>query len=144
MSISVLAERLVSAYNAKDADAFAGLFEVGAEFVNVMGDRQRGRSQIGGAHEHAFATVLAGTSLQLERLDVSAVADGVELGVMEWRRERAADAPPVGVPAGRGVFSLVARRQTVDPEVPGKESWLLAAASNVPVTPVPVPPRQQD
>ena len=142
MPVTELAQQLVNAYNAKDAAAFAALFDQEAEFVNVMGDRQRGRHQIHQAHEHAFATVLAGTSLSLEGLDVTALSDDVELGVMQWRRERAADAPTVGAPAGTGVFSLVARRtaEATGADRPRSYGWRLVAASNVPVMPVPGPP----
>lgn len=123
-----LAQRLVEAYNGKDADAFGSLFTADAQFVNVTGDRRRGCADIAESHRQAFATVLAGTSLDQEGLDVETVGDDLEIGVLAWRRERAVDAPPVGAPAGTGVMTLVARRESGD--------WRLAAASNVPVVPV--------
>jgi hypothetical protein len=82
-----------------------------AEFVNVMGDRQRGQANIAESHLHAFATVLAGTRLSVEKLDVLAVSDDVQVGLMEWRRRRTEDAPVIGAPEGTGVFSLVAHRR---------------------------------
>ena len=132
MGVVELADRLVAAYNDKDAEAFAALFTDDAEFVNVRGDRTRGRAGIAEGHQWAFSSVLAGTSLVKESLDVTPVTDDVELGVLGWRRERSSDAPPAGAPAGTGVFTLVARR--------GADAWRLAAASNVPVIAPPATP----
>lgn len=132
MGVQQLACSLVDAYNAKDAEAFGLLFTNDAQFVNVLGDRRRGRAEIVESHRHAFATVLAGTSLNAEALDVETVSKDLEIGVLEWRRERSADAPAVGAPAGTGVFTLVARRDG--------DRWRLAAASNVPVTQPPGAP----
>lgn len=127
-----LAHGLVEAYNGKDAEAFGALFTDDAQFVNVLGDRRRGRDEIAESHRQAFTTVLAGTSLCREGLDVAALGSDLEVGVLEWRRERAADAPPAGAPAGTGVMTLVARRDS--------DGWRLAAASNVPVTEPPGAP----
>jgi uncharacterized protein (TIGR02246 family) len=132
MGVRDLARDLVDAYNDKDAEAFGSLFTDDAQFVNVLGDRRRGRVEIAESHRHAFTTVLAGTSLSAEGLDVEALGNDLEVGVLEWRRDRAADAPPVGAPAGTGVFTLVARRDG--------DRWRLAAASNVPVTQPPGAP----
>lgn len=132
MGVQELARGLVEAYNVKDADAFGSLFTDDAQFVNVLGDRRRGRAEIAESHRHAFTTVLAGTSLRPEGLDVEALGNDLEIGVLEWRRDRAADAPPVGAPAGTGIMTLVARRDG--------DGWRLAAASNVPVTEPPGAP----
>ncbi|MCW2678070.1 MAG: hypothetical protein JWR70_3110 [Modestobacter sp.] len=129
MAIEDLAQQLVEAFNAKDAEAFGALFVDDAEFVNIFGARMRGRDGITDGHRQVFGTALNGTTLTLEGLDTMALGPDAAVGHATWRRDRDADAPASALPPGRGVFTLVGR-QTGD-------GWKLVAATNVAVA---IPP----
>jgi uncharacterized protein (TIGR02246 family) len=118
-----LAQRLVDAFNDKDADAFAALFTEDAEFVNIFGGRMRGREGIAAGHRHVFATALTGSVLTMDALDVLPVGDDVAVCHLGWTRGRTPEATEATLPPGAGIFTLVGRRDG--------DEWRLAAATNV-------------
>ena len=107
-----------------------------AEFVNIFGMRMRGRAGIKAGHAHAFAVLLAGTTLRTVHVDLKPVGNDVAVLHQEWKRERDPDAAPSSLPPGSGILTLVAHRSGGD--------WKLVAATNVAIAAQPggpPPPR---
>jgi uncharacterized protein (TIGR02246 family) len=125
VTIQDLAQQLVVAFNAKDAEAFGALFADDAEFVNIFGARMHGRDGIVEGHRQVFGTALNGSTLTLEGLDTMALGPDAAVAHATWRRDRDADATAATLPPGRGVFTLVGQRTG--------DGWKLAAATNVAV-----------
>jgi uncharacterized protein (TIGR02246 family) len=132
MGSAALADRLAAAFNDKDAGAFAALFAEDAEFVNIFGQRMRGRAGIEAGHRVVFEKLLHGSRLTMREVDVMALGDDHALVHATWTRERLADAPPATLPPGTGIFTLVARR--------APDGWVLVGATNTQDVPPPGPP----
>ena len=59
-------QRMIDAWNAGDAAAFAAPFTDAADFVAFEGAHLKGRREIASFHQQIFATVVKGTRLQGE------------------------------------------------------------------------------
>jgi uncharacterized protein (TIGR02246 family) len=123
MGPTVLPARLAAAFNDKDADAFAQLFSDDAEFVNIFGQRMRGRAGIEAGHQVVFEKLLHGSRLTIDDVDVKELGDDHALMHATWTRERLADASPATLPPGTGIFTMVARRTA--------DGWELVGTTNV-------------
>ena len=65
-AIRAIHQRMIDAWNAGDAAAFAAPFTDDADFVAFEGTRLKGRRGIAALHQQMFDTVVKGTSLQGE------------------------------------------------------------------------------
>jgi uncharacterized protein (TIGR02246 family) len=65
-AIRAIHQRMIDAWNAGDAAAFAAPFTDDADFVAFEGTRLKGRRGIAAFHQQMFDTVVKGTSLQGE------------------------------------------------------------------------------
>jgi uncharacterized protein (TIGR02246 family) len=65
-AVRAIHQRMIDAWNAGDAAAFAGPFTDDADFVGFEGTRLKGRRGIAAFHQQMFDTVVKGTSLQGE------------------------------------------------------------------------------
>jgi uncharacterized protein (TIGR02246 family) len=81
-----LVDGFVRAWNSHDMKAFADLFTVDADFVNVAGMWWKGRAEIQAKHEESHATrfkttnlVSTGTSVRLLRGDIAVIHFSWEL-----------------------------------------------------------------
>lgn len=123
-----LAHRLVAAYNAGDADAFAALFDPDAVFVNIFGTRMPGRAEIAAGHRSGFRTRLAGTALTADELHVAVVHEATTVAHLSWTLRHTTAATAHTLPPCTGIFTLVAART-------GGDGWAFMAAANVRQTP---------
>ena len=116
------------AWNARDPDALASLFEDDAEFVNVTGLWWHDRPSIRKAHAYGLERIFNESKLSIEDTRVKRLSDDV---VVVHARMTLAGQSPIGKikrPGSRTtVFSFVARR--VDAR------WLCASAHNTDVVP---------
>jgi uncharacterized protein (TIGR02246 family) len=98
---------LIDTHNMHDAEALGALFTDDAEFVNIVGGRQTGRTAITNGHAAAFQGPLAGVVLKLVGVDAKRIAPDVVLAHAVWDRSLAADAGPRTLPPGSGLFTMV-------------------------------------
>lgn len=77
--INALLDEIHAAWQAGDAEAFAQAFSEDALFVAFNGSRLRGRSAIADFHAPAFATVLRGSRLVIDLVDIRTLSDGIYL-----------------------------------------------------------------
>lgn len=92
--------RLVAAFRAKDAEAFAELFTEEAEFVDITGVQVSQRQAIREIHAKLFADIMPGSRFDGAVTDARRLADTVVLCHATWtmmpnRVPGAASVPPV-------------------------------------------------
>ncbi len=117
-----------AAWNARDADALAALFEPDAEFVNVVGLWWHDREAIRRAHAYGLAVIFPDSTLAVVRTRAKALAEGVAVVHALMRLTGQSAVGDVRQPGERRtVFSFVMRR--------GAEGWRCASAQNTDVVP---------
>jgi len=106
-AIRALFQMLSDAWARGDGEAFASAFAVDADFVNMMAQALRGRSEIARHHAQIFATVYRGTTLRtidirirpirpdVATIETTAAVDGLD-------QERRAHALAVAVRSADG------------------------------------------
>ena len=118
----------VAAWNARDADGIAALFDDDAEFVNVVGLWWHDREAIRRAHAYGLARIFHRSTLRLGVVRVKPLAEGV--AVVHARMHLDGQTPVAGVarPQARAnVMTFVVRRTAA--------GWRCAAAHNTDVVP---------
>ena len=123
-----IAKAFTVAWNARDANALAALFEDDAEFVNVVGLWWHDREAIRRAHAYGLTRIFADSTLHAGATRVKPLADGVVLVQARMRLEGQTPVGATGLPGTRtNVFTFVMRR--------ARDGWLCAAAHNTDVVP---------
>jgi uncharacterized protein (TIGR02246 family) len=133
-AIRQIQERQADAWNRHDAGAYAKLFTVDGDVINVVGWWWRGRQEIESKLTAAFAFVFRDSKLTVTDVQVQFLSPSVAIAHVRWTME-GAKAPP-GVPAPReGIQLQVLTRQA--------GGWLIASFQNtnsVPEVPFPMGP----
>jgi uncharacterized protein (TIGR02246 family) len=123
-----IASLFAEAWNKRDPDALASLFEDDAEFVNVTGLWWHDRPSIRKAHAYGLERIFNESKLSVDETRVKRLSDDV---VVVHARMTLSGQSPIGKierPGSRmTVFSFVARRVG--------DQWLCAAAHNTDVVP---------
>ena len=118
----------VEAWNRRDPDRIAALFEPDAEFVNVTGLWWHDREAIRKAHAYGLTRIFEQSHLELVRVKVKRLTD--DIAVVHARMRLSGQTPVAGIAAPQprqNVFSFVVRR--------GPEGWRCASAHNTDVVP---------
>jgi len=119
------------AFNIRDVHGLGAIFTQNAEFVNIFGQRMRGRDGIESGHAHVFASALVATALAWTNLDTMRLGDDVAVIHAQWSRTRLSHATAASLPPGTGILTFVVEKTT--------EGWRIAAATNVQDAKPPVP-----
>jgi len=77
--VDLLTASMVDSWHARDSDGFAEHFHPDTVFVDVLGRVFRGRAKVAEVHRRNFATIHAGSRLELGRRSSELLADGVAL-----------------------------------------------------------------
>jgi uncharacterized protein (TIGR02246 family) len=118
----------VEAWNRRDADAIAGLFDEDAEFVNVVGIWWHDREAIRKAHAYGLARIFGGSTMRLGTVRVKRLGDDVAVVHARMTLEGQTSVAGVERPRPRAnVFSFVVRRAA--------GGWRCASAHNTDVVP---------
>jgi uncharacterized protein (TIGR02246 family) len=123
MEPTKLIDRLVDSFNTRNAPAFASLSDDNAKFVNIFGQRMRGRDGISAGHQIVVDTPLAGTHMMGTGVDVMPLGGSVVMMHATWIRERLPEATPATLAPGTGILTFVARKSA--------DVWTLVGAANV-------------
>ncbi len=118
----------IEAWNRRDADAIAALFDADAEFVNVTGLWWHDREAIRKAHAYGLATIFKDSTLRAGAVRVKMLSE--EIAVVHVRMHLSGQTPIAGVttPGTRmTVFSFVLHRTDA--------GWRCASAHNTDVAP---------
>lgn len=118
----------VEAWNQRDPDGIAALFEEDAEFVNVTGLWWHDRDAIRRAHAYGLERIFDRSALRLGGVRVKSLASDV--AVVHARMHLSGQTPVEGAPRPgprTTIMSFVVRRTT--------EGWRCAAAQNTDVVP---------
>lgn len=121
-------EAFVDAWNRRDAQALAALFDEDAEFVNVVGLWWHDRAAIERAHAYGLTRIFSQSTLKLVRTTVKHLRD--DIAVVHARMRLTGQTPIDGVEAPKprsNVFTFVVHRSGA--------AWSCAAAHNTDVVP---------
>lgn len=123
-----VARVFVEAWNNRDPDTLADIFDEDAEFVNVTGLWWHDRESIREAHAYGLHQIFRRSTLQLVRTRVKHLADGVAVVNAEMRLTGQSPADGVARPRPRrNIFTFVAHRTP--------DGWRCASAHNTDVVP---------
>ncbi len=123
-----IANEFIEAWNGRDADRLASLFDEDADFVNVVGLWWYDRSAIRKAHAYGFERIFNASVLELISLKVRHLSEDIAI---VHARMRLSGQSPVGAAATpkqrRNIFTFVVRR--------GDKGWSCVAAHNTDIVP---------
>ena len=131
----------VEAWNRRDPDTLADLFEADADFVNVVGIWWHDREAIRKAHAYGLTRIFQHSTLRLGRVKVRPLTDAI--AVVHARMTLSGQTAAEGVAAPgtrRNLFSFVVHRtaqgwRSVSAHntdiVPGKETQLVDAGGSL-------------
>ncbi len=118
----------VEAWNRRDADGIAALFDADAEFVNVTGLWWHDREAIRRAHAYGLEHIFKHSTLRIGDLRVKHLADGIAIVHARMILSGQSAAAGIAEPGTRRtVFSFVVHRTA--------EGWCCASAHNTDVAP---------
>ena len=118
----------VEAWNSRDPDKLASIFDRDAEFVNVAGLFWHDRDSIRKAHAYGLERIFDRSTLRIEALRVKRLSDEVAIVHARVSLEGQTPVAEAANPrTRRTIFSFVVRR------VPG--GWSCASAHNTDVVP---------
>lgn len=123
-----VAAAFVDAWNARDPDALAALFDEDAEFVNVVGLWWHDREAIRRAHAYGLTRIFNQSTLRAAEVRVKRLSE--DIAVVHARMALTGQSAVAGIvePAPRRtIFSFVVHRVG--------EEWRCAAAHNTDVAP---------
>lgn len=118
----------VEAWNNRDPDGLASIFDEDAEFVNVVGLWWHDRESIRKAHAYGLERIFDRSTLRLVRVKVKKLSD--EIAVVHARMRLSGQTPVGGFTAPKtqqNIFSFVVHR--------GPEGWRCASTYNTDVVP---------
>lgn len=138
-SPETLPHAFAAAWNARDPDALARLFDADAEFVNVVGLWWHDREAIRRAHAYGLETLFPDSTLRVGRTVVKPLAPGVAVVLARMRLDGQSAVGSVEAPGVRHtVFSFVVREvspEAVASSASGARGWRCASAHNTDVVP---------
>ena len=117
-----------AAWNARDPDALAALFDEDAEFVNVVGLWWHDRDAIRRAHAYGLARIFQHSTLRVGVVRLKHLRDDVTIVHARMHLEGQTPVGGAGAPRPRtNIFSFVVHRTA--------EGWRCASAHNTDVVP---------
>ena len=131
-SVKTVISTLAESWNRHDMAAFAAAFSENADFVNVIGMHWQGRGEIEAKHAVVHRTIFRNSTLQIVDQSVRFLSPSIalahvstELKGAESLRER------VAPETRRTLMTCVLVKQA--------DRWLITAAHNTDIVPVPFP-----
>ena len=118
----------IEAWNNRDPDTLASVFDEDADFVKVVGLWWRDRESIRKAHAYGLSRIFSRSTLRLSRIEVKRLSE--EIAVVHARMTLSGQTPVGAVTAPKprhNVFSFVVHRTP--------EGWRCASAHNTDVVP---------
>ena len=130
-SVKMVVSALADSWNRHDMAAFAAAFSEDADFVNVVGMHWQGRHEIEAKHTVTHRTIFRNSTLEILDQSVRFLSPSIALAHV-WTQLKGAESLRPNVPETRPalmtcVLVLEAGR------------WLIAAAHNTDIVPVPFP-----
>ena len=112
--------------------AFAAAFSEDADFVNVVGMHWRGRQEIEAKHTVTHRTIFRNSNLQIVEQSVRFLSPSIALAHVWTQLKGAEHLPGRDVPATRRTLMTCVLVKEAD-------RWLIRAAHNTDIVPVPFP-----
>jgi uncharacterized protein (TIGR02246 family) len=84
ISIKSTINEYVIAWNQSDASKFSEAFSTDADFVNIFGQRFKGKSEIRERHRMIFKTFLKNSKLEISELNMKSISKNVVIAHVSW------------------------------------------------------------
>jgi uncharacterized protein (TIGR02246 family) len=123
-----ITDALANSWNVHDANAFAAVFRVDANFTNVFGIELLGREAIAQGHAHIFATMFRDSTLRLDPPKVTPLGAGLAWVGARWQMSGAYGPQGAPWPERLGIMHFVAAAD--DDGI-----WQIAAFTNMDLPP---------
>jgi uncharacterized protein (TIGR02246 family) len=131
-SVKAVVSALAESWNRHDMTAYAAAFSENADFVNVIGMHWRGRQEIGVKHAEVHRTIFRNSTLQIVEQSVRFLSPGIAVAHASWQMKGAEGLPGWNVPeTRRGIMTCILVKEA--------DRWLITAAHNTDIVPVPFP-----
>ena len=117
----VVQEQQAAAWNRHDAEAYADLFAVDGDVVNVLGWWWKGRSEIQLKLTAAFASAFKASTLTITDVQVRFLASDVAIAHVRWTMVGAKMPPTIPEPR-QGIQTITLTKRS--------GTWLIAAFQN--------------
>jgi uncharacterized protein (TIGR02246 family) len=117
----VVQERQASAWNQHDAEAYANLFTVDGDVVNVLGWWWKGRAEIQSKLTSAFANVFNASTLTITDVQVRFLSSDIAIAHVRWTMVGAKMPPSLPEPR-QGIQTITLTKQS--------GTWLIAGFQN--------------
>ena len=130
--LDTVVSTLMDAWNRHDIEAHTALFHPDADFVNVLGMRARGRTEIEKMHTQVHRTIFRNSVLRSEGHTVRLLSPTIALIHVNWEMTGAEGLPgwePGAIRHGLMTWVLVAEN--------GR--WLITASHNTDIVPIAMP-----
>ena len=110
-AFQTLFRAFAEAWNSHDAPAYARLFTEDADFVNVVGMRAQGCTEIEAFHQPIFATMFAQSTITFTSIRIRYLRADIAAVDAEWEMIDAKDPAGNLVPYRRGLANAVTTKQ---------------------------------
>jgi len=131
-SMDRVVSEAIDTWNRHDMTAHTALFHPDADFVNVLGKRMRGRTEIDAIHQNLHRTIFRNSVLRSEGHTVRFLSPVVAIVHLNWQMTGAEGVQGWQPAATRhGIMTWVLVEQN--------GSWLIIASHNTDSVPVPMP-----
>lgn len=131
-SVKSVVASLAESWNRHDMAAFAAVFAENADFVNVIGMHWRGRQEIEAKHTATHRTIFRNSTLQIVDQSVRFLSPRVALAHVSTELKGAESLRERVAPETRRTLLTCVMVKEAD-------RWLITAAHNTDIVPVPFP-----
>ncbi len=129
--IDAVIKGMIESWNRHDMVSYAAFFAENADFVNVLGMRQRGRAEIEARHVELHRTIFRNSALRLVEDSMRFVGSGVALAWIRWEMRGHERMAGWNLPETRaGIMTIVL--------VEEPDGWRISAAHNTDTVPLPI------
>lgn len=125
--------RFEEAWNERDANKLAAIFDEDAEFVNVVGIWWHNRQDIYKAHEYGLRVIFKDSHLARGRTTVKYLSDSIAVVHARFRLKDQTPIEDTNPGQRQTIFSFVVHR--VDGDDGKEETWSCASAHNTDIKP---------
>ena len=120
--VTRVVEAFAESWNKHDMNAFAELFSLDAEFVNVVGLWWKGRAEIKAAHEFTHQTLFKNSRLIVAEVSTRFPAPKIAIARCRWKLEGHVTPEGAPLPVRNGILLNILRHEG------GK--WLIVDSQN--------------
>lgn len=131
LAIQEVLNKMMRAWNAQDANAYALLFTENASHTNVLGQKNKGRAVIEKQHALILSTIFKNTQLEIMEAETEFITPGIATSDVIWTMTGATLPDGSPWPERRGLLNLLFTQKDSE--------WKIHIFHNMELKPMPTP-----